>query len=156
MQVSLQPLNAESFAPFGQVLSSPDNNVRENFAARVENGRSSAARTNLALIAAKPAQFPLEIGCLERHAFSNQAFMPLDVGEYLVVVCKDDGGGRPDLSTLHAFRVDGHAGVNYNPGTWHHGMTTIGAPGTFAMLVHEDGTADDCHFVDVERIVVNT
>ena len=154
MRVSLEDLTAESFAPFGQVLTAPANNTREDFAAKVENDRPASARPNLALIAASPARFPLEINCLERHAHSNQAFLPIDVPEYLVVVCGDDGHGRPDLQTLRAFRVSGRTGVNYNRGTWHHGMTTIGDRGTFAMLVHEDGTAGDCQFVDVEPFVV--
>jgi ureidoglycolate lyase len=154
MHVSLEELTPETFAPFGQVLFAPQNNTREDFAAKVENDRPAAARANLALIAALPAHFPLEIKCLERHAHSNQAFLPLHVPEYLVVVCNDTGTGRPDLETLRAFRVSGRTGINYNRGTWHHGMTTIGGSGTFAMLVHEDGTAGDSEFVDVEPIVV--
>ena len=156
MHVSLEQLTPESFAPFGQMLFAPNNHTREDFAAKVENDRPSSARANLALIAASPARFPLEIKCLERHAHSNQAFLPLNVPEYLVVVCIDNGNGRPDLETLRAFRVSGRTGVNYNRGTWHHGMTTIGECGTFAVLVHEDGTAGDCQFVDVEPIVVET
>jgi ureidoglycolate lyase len=154
MLVSLEELTSKSFAPFGQVLVAPGNKTREDFVGTIQNDRPGTARANLALIAASPARFPLEIRCLERHAHSNQAFLPLDVPEYLVVVCGDNGNGRPALETLRAFRVSGRTGVNYNPGTWHHGMTTIGDRGTFAMLIHEDGTAGDCQFVDVEPIVV--
>jgi ureidoglycolate lyase len=154
MRISLEELTPRSFASFGQVLQAPENNTRQDFAAKVENDRASMARTNLALIAASPARLPMEIKSLERHAHSSQTFLPLVVREYLVVVCGDDGNGRPNLQTLRAFRVSGRAGVNYNRGTWHHGMTTIGDRGTFAMLVHEDGSADDCEFVDVEPILV--
>jgi ureidoglycolate hydrolase len=154
MRISVQELTPEAFARYGQVMSAPNNGSRENFAAKVENDRPASARANLALIAASPCAFPLAIKALERHAHSNQAFMPLDVSEYLVVVCSDDGKNKPDLATLRAFRVSGSTGINYNRGTWHYGMSTIGEPGTFAMLVHEDGSAEDCHFVDVEPIVV--
>jgi ureidoglycolate lyase len=154
MRVSLQELTPEAFARYGQVMSAPNDGARENFAAKVENDRPAAARANLALIAAAPSAFPLAITSLERHAHSNQAFMPLDVSEYMVVVCSDDGKEKPDLSTLRAFRVSGSTGINYNRGTWHYGMTTIGKPGTFAMLVHEDGTAEDCQFVDIEPVVI--
>lgn len=154
MRISLQELTPEAFSRYGQVMSAPNDGARENFTARVENGRPASARANLALIAASPSAFPLAINSLERHAHSNQAFMPLDVSEYLVVVCSDDGNNKPDLATLRAFRVSGSMGINYNRGTWHYGMTTIGKPGTFAMLVHEDGSAEDCHFVDIEPIVV--
>ncbi len=154
MHVLLEQLTPEAFAPYGQILRGPASTSRQDFAAQVENGRPGSARANLALIAASPARLPLEIRCLERHAHSNQAFLPLDVPEYLVVVCGDNAQHQPDLTSLRAFRVNGNTGVNYNPGTWHHGMMTIGGPGTFAMLVHEDGTADDCNFVDVETIIV--
>ena len=154
MRASLQELTPEAFAPYGQVLNAPENGSRQNFVARVENNRPSTARANLALITASPSPFPLEIKALERHAQSNQAFMPLSVGEYLVVVCNDTGEETPDLTTLRAFRVSGDVGVNYNPNTWHYGMTTIDAPGTFAMLVHESGGSDDCQFLDVGPIVV--
>ena len=155
MRVYLQELTEEAFAPYGQMLNAPDNGTRQNFAARVENNRPTAARANLALITASATPFPLEIKTLERHAHSNQCFIPLSVGEYLVVVCNDSGEGRPDLKTLKAFRVSGDTGVNYNASTWHYGMTAIGEPGTFAMLVHESGTSDDCEFLDIEPLVVS-
>ena len=102
MRVSLQHLTSETFAGYGQVLNAPSQGHREDFAAKVENKRASSARANLALIAAGPSRLPLEIKYLERHAHSTQAFLPLSVGEYLVVVCADDSKGKPDLSTLRA------------------------------------------------------
>jgi ureidoglycolate lyase len=155
MRAYLQELTPEAFAPYGQVLHAPDNGSRQNFVARVENNRPTLARANMALVTAAPAPFPLEIKALERHAHSNQSFIPLSIGEYLVVVCNDTGEGRPDLKTLKAFRVSGDTGVNYDASTWHYGMTAIGEPGTFAMLVHESGSADDCEFVDIEPLVVS-
>ena len=154
MPLSLQPLTPESFAPFGRVLRAPKAGPREDHAATVENDRPATARANLALIAAAAARFPLELNMLERHSQSTQTFLPLDVREYLVVVCLDDGHGRPDMASLIAFRVDGRTGIHYHRGTWHHAMTTIGEPGVFAMLVHEDGTPDDCQFVGITPVNV--
>lgn len=137
-------IEREAFAPFGQLLESPGERSRLDYAGTVGNLRPDA-RPNLALIRAEPAPERLRITELERHPCSSQAFFPLDVEQHLVIVCRDDGNGSPDLSSLAAFRVRGTQAINYDVGTWHYGMTTIGRPGLFAMLVFEDGSPDDCH-----------
>lgn len=85
---------------------------------------------------------------LERHPFSSQAFLPLAVESYVVVVAPDRDG-RPDEAAALAFQVPGRVGLNYRAGTWHAHMMTWDAPGTFAMLAYEDGTADDCVFAPI-------
>ena len=74
---------------------------------------------------------------------------------YLVIVCRDDGTGSPDVSGLVAFLVKGTQAINYDVGTWHHGMVTIGRPGLFAMLVFENGSPDDCHFRSIMPVEVS-
>ena len=73
---------------------------------------------------------------------------------YLVVVAPDREG-VPDEDAIRAFRVPGHAGINYRAGTWHAHMMTLSAPGTFAMLDHEDGSAEDCHFAPIAPVVLD-
>jgi ureidoglycolate lyase len=141
-----RPIDAAAFAPFGQLLERPSAGVRQDFAADVLNERPASARANLALVRAEAASLPLSVDTMEHHPHSTQAFFPLDVEEYLVAVCHDDGNGAPDLATLAAFRVRGTQGISYRPRIWHVGMTTLGRPGTFAMLVHEDRTPADCVF----------
>jgi ureidoglycolate lyase len=147
-------VDAAAVAPFGQLLEGPGEAWRQDFAAALHNGRATA-RANLALVRAQPAPPRLAIDRLERHPYSSQAFFPLDAEEYLVVVCRDDGSGRPDPSSLAAFRVKGTQAVNYAPGIWHHGMTTLRRAGVLAMLVHEDGTPDDCHYQPIEPFEVH-
>ena len=151
--VTLRDIAADLFAPYGELLESPGNAARLDHAAEIANHRP-AARANLAVVRAEPAPVRLEITELERHPWSSQAFIPIDVEQYLVVVARDDGGGRPDLATLAAFRVSGRQGISYRAGIWHFGMTTLKRSGIFAMLVHEDGSTDDCHFQAVEPFEV--
>lgn len=153
--LKLRPIDRDAFAPYGQLLETPGEPWRLDFAGRVENLRPSA-RANLAMVRVEPAPLPLRLERLERHAHSSQAFFPLDVEGYLVVVCRGDAEGRPDPSTLAAFAVGPHQAINYAAGTWHHGMATLGRRGgTFAMLVHEDGSPEDCHFQAVDPFVVD-
>ncbi len=150
MIVPAKPLDADGFAPFGQVLDTPGGEPRLDFAARLANDRA-AARPNLALVRAAPATSPLTVTEIERHLHSSQAFIPLDVARFLVLVCPSGADGGPDLGRLHAFIANGGQAINYDIGTWHHAMTALDRPATFAMLVWEDGSDGDCEFVAVER-----
>ena len=149
MKVKAEPLTAEAFAPFGQVLEAPRPEPRQDRAGRLDNRRAGAS-ANLALVRAAPVTLPIRVRKLERHSYSSQAFAPLDASGYLVLVCPSDGEGKPRIDRLRAFVAAGHQGINYDADVWHHGMAALERPGTFGMLVHEDGTAGDTEFIDVE------
>jgi ureidoglycolate lyase len=155
MRVRLEELDESSFHEFGQILATPGKTWRKDFAANLNNRRLTAAPPNLALIRAEAAAFPLTIDELERHEHSSQAFLPLDVREYMVIVCKDNGHGSPDLGTLRGFRISGTVGVNYDCGVWHVGINTIGGSGIFAVLMFQSGDAEDCTFQKISRVVVD-
>jgi ureidoglycolate lyase len=138
-------ITVEAFAPYGDLLDPPAHIGRFNFVTDIESRRPQA-RLNVALVRCAAVPSRLRIDEMECHRFSAQAFFPLDVSEYLVVVACDDGSGKPDPKTIAAFRVSHHHGINYHAGTWHIGMGTISQAGTFALLVHEDGSPDDCWF----------
>ena len=58
---------------------------------------------------------------LERHPFTNQAFIPMSQDgdkAYLVVVTKNGPDDRPDIGTLRAFVARGNQGITYNTGIW--------------------------------------
>ena len=150
-------ITPQAFAPYGDLLTAPTQTGRLDFVARFENPRPHA-RTNIALVRCEPAPEELRVAEMECHPFSAQTFFPLDASGYLLVVACDDGNGRPDPGTLAAFSVSNPQGINYHPGTWHIGMIALSRPGTFALLIHEDGSADDCHFhpVDPFDVLVNS
>jgi ureidoglycolate lyase len=148
--VRVKPISAEAFADYGDLLEKPTTGTRQDFAAAIEN-RRSGARANLALVRCEPFAAGTLIGTLERHAFSTQFFAPLDVDAYLLVVAKDTGREQPNLATISAFRVGAHQAISYHSGTWHAGMATLGRPGTFAVLIHEDGSEADCEFIDLPQ-----
>jgi ureidoglycolate lyase len=148
--VPMKPISAEAFAGFGDLLELPAPAPRQNFAASVEN-RRPGARVNVALVRCEPFAFTNPIGTLERHPHSTQLFAPLDLDNYLVVVAHDTGRNAPDLSTVATFRVGRHQAISYYAGIWHAGMTTLSRPGTFLMMIHEDGTAGDCEFFELPQ-----
>jgi ureidoglycolate lyase len=127
--------------------------MRHDFAAVIENRR---ARVNLALVHCQPFAAGTLICALERHAFSTQFFAPLDADAYLVVVAKDTDREQRNLATISAFHVGARQAVGYHSGIWHVGMTTLGRAGTFAMMIHEDGSGADCEFIELlQRLLVS-
>ena len=152
MKIVVRPMNAEAFAPFGQVLESPGETNRLDHAAAAANLRSDA-KINVCVVRASPATLPLKVTDMERHAFSSQAFFPLNVEKYLVMVAPAADQNTPDITRLQAFAVAGHQGVNYNAGTWHHPLATLGQAGEFAVLMWEDGGERDTDWSKVAEDV---
>ena len=83
---------------------------------------------------------PLKSETLERHEFSSQSFVPVDVGRWLIVVAPHAAKGGPDMADARAFIANGQQGVTYKPDTWHHGLTTLDQPGRFAVFMWRAGT----------------
>ena len=151
--ITARPIDAAAFAPFGQLLEQPASGSRDDYVGKIEADQTGR-RANLAVIRATPRPLPLHIDAMERHPHSSQAFMPLAVERYLVLVCPSQADGEPDLDRLEAFICRGGQGINYNRGTWHHPMTTIGAPGTFTMLMWDDMSPRDTEWSKVDRPIV--
>jgi allantoicase len=75
----------------------------------------------------------IPVAQLERHAFTNQGFVPMSRGgsdsldnpgaSYIVVVAPNGEDDRPDLKSLRAFHVGGAQGIVYNTGVWRQFLT---------------------------------
>jgi len=99
------------------------------------------------------AERPLRAEMLERHEFSSQSFVPVDVDRWLIVVAPHASRGGPDLAGLRAFIATGRQGVTYRPNTWHHGLTVLDRPGRFAVFMWRAGSKDE-EFVPVTPFTV--
>lgn len=146
MRIDARAITAEAFAPYGTLIDPAITVPRFNFAAPVENARASAG-ANLCIVRPPVVSLPFTVDTMERHAFSTQAFFPLDTARYLLVVAQ--GGDAPDVSTLAAFIVEGTHGISYAPGIWHIGMASLDRPCGMAMLVHEDGGPRDTDYLRI-------
>ncbi len=152
MKIVARPMDASVFAPFGQVLESPGEANRLDHAAAAANLRGHA-KVNVCVVRALPLALPHKITDMERHAFSSQAFFPLNVERYLVMVAPSADDDAPDMTGLRAFSVAGHQAINYDAGTWHHPLATLGGPGEFAVLMWEDGGDRDTDWSKVSEDV---
>jgi ureidoglycolate lyase len=96
---------------------------------------------------------PLKSELMERHEFSSQTFVPVDVTRWLIVVAPHAAKGGPDMAGARAFVATGKQGVTYKPNTWHHGLTTLDEPGRFAVFMWRAGTRDE-EFVPVPSFTI--
>jgi len=112
-----QPLTDAAFAPFGQLVALPKGGgrpsdfgaqLRFDHAATLQNARGDGAKPNLAVVQVAASVGPYRIDMMERHEFSSQAFVALDVARFLTIVrlCRRTGP-RHQLQGGHvAFSAD--------------------------------------------------
>ena len=109
-QITIQPLSAAAFAPFGDVLDctgAPDKVINQGLCdrfhdrARLQFGDGQAG---ISLFRAELRKLPLTLEMVERHPLGSQAFLPMSMDGFLVIVAPDEDGtpGTPlALSLIH-------------------------------------------------------
>jgi ureidoglycolate lyase len=154
MRLTLEPITEAAFAPFGQLLRSPQpGGPRLDLIEELQNLRPSAL-PRLSLATVTPKSLPLTAVEMERHVHSSQAFVPIDCDSYLVLVAAHGADDLPDPLTLRAFRVPGDVGINYAANTWHHPLSALEREARFVVLTFIDGTETDEQFVPLPEPVV--
>jgi ureidoglycolate lyase len=160
-RVVIEPLTRAAFASFGLVIetgsiSVPANGgtARRHDAGDLARDERSGARLLLSVFDCEPQAFPLRLNEMERHEHSAQTIAPMSGGSWVVVVCPSGRGGMPDLDGLRAFKAQGHQGVTYHPGIWHHGIIALDRQSLFFVQSWQDGSAADCEIRPVGPIRV--
>jgi ureidoglycolate lyase len=145
--VTVRPLSAADFAPFGDVIEAagpPSFSFNAGMAdrfhdlARVETV-GAEGRIGISIGRARPYALPLELALVERHPLGSQAFVPLSDDPFLVIVAPDDGG-KPGIP--RAYLTAPGQGVNYLRNVWHGVLTPLGRSGSF-LIVDRIGPGDN-------------
>ena len=154
--IAALPLTASAFAPYGQVIERPAGAGRIYSSEALATSRAHA-KPSLS-IAHMPALAATRLDAvkMERHEFSSQSFVPIDVSRYLVMVAPHGKDGRPDHTRLTAFLARGDQGVTYGQNVWHHPMTALDRPASFAIFMWLDGGRGDEEFADLPHPVTIT
>ena len=154
MELIPQELTQAAFAPYGEVIRIPDAPGRDYFESAFGNGRSSAWPSLSTVLKMPVDGLPLEADLMERHEFSSQTFVPIEVSRWLIVVCPHAAGGGPDMSRAVAFLAGPNQGVTYAMNVWHHGLTVLDRPARFAVFMWRDATQADEEFVPVAPFTI--
>ncbi|WP_228254804.1 ureidoglycolate lyase [Aquirhabdus parva] len=155
MTLNIEPLTAESFAPFGEVIQTEsahsfliNNGTTERFHALAavelleENSdvtRENHCRAIISIFRAEARHFPFSVSMLEKHPLGSQAFIPLSGEPYLVVVAT----GMDSPGQLRAFIATATQGVNYRAGVWHHPLLALHKTCDF-LVVDRQGSGVNC------------
>lgn len=156
-QISIQPMDAASFASFGDVLtlkSKPDKMINQDMCGRHHDLAKldfTDGQAGISLFDAVPRQLPYTLDMMERHPLGSQAFIPLHEHGFLVIVAPDMGGkpGEP-----LAFLTAPGTGINIYKNTWHGVLTPLQAPGMFAVIDRIGNGANlEEYWLDEEYII---
>lgn len=133
-----EPLTAEAFAPFGDVIEAVGESfpINEGMCDRFHDlarmdFEGEGARAGISVGYGRPYPLPHRFDLVERHPLGSQAFVPMTADPFLVVVAPDEGGtpGAP-----RAFLTAPGQGVNYLRGIWHGVLTPLGRPAAFLIV----------------------
>lgn len=161
-ELTIQPLTAEEFAPFGDVIE-----ARESSAFWVNEGQAQRfhdlAKIDVAagdghplisLFRSAPSAFPLTLLKVERHPLGSQAFIPLGEHQFLIVVACTTHNDFPDRPRL--FLSNGHQGVNYKPGIWHHPLIVLNRTTEF-LVIDRGGAGANCEVAELkDKIIIES
>ena len=131
LSLTPQPLTAQAFAAFGDVIE-----ARSDTVININQGTSQRfhdlARVDVAsgeghllvnIFRASPYPEPLTLAMMEKHPLGSQLFMPLQQHAYLVAVAQ--ASDQVSAGDITVFSASGNQGVNFQPGTWHHPLLVL-------------------------------
>ena len=159
-----QPLTAEAFAPFGEVVeagtSTPimindGNTERYDSLVKVQTERPEDTAV-INIFRAQPRMTKpllnrpgqregdkrsMLIKMMERHPRGSQSFHPLSGEPYLVLVA--DAVEELTPENLHLFLAQPNQGINYRMNTWHHPVLGLNKVCDF-LVVDRKGEGNNC------------
>jgi ureidoglycolate lyase len=156
--MKIDKLTREAFAEFGDVISpegadhfSINNGTAERYhdLATIDVAESRG-KALVSLFRGQPRHFPFAVTGMERHPLSSQAFVPLSIQPYLIVVAPR---GEFETHALHAFLAKPGQGVNYARGVWHHALIALYAVSDF-IVIDRGGAGPNCDEVQLPCPVI--
>jgi len=155
MQLPIEHLTSDAFAPFGEVISTDTardtykinqgTTTRFHDISRVDVGDEGGAPI-ISIFRGTPRPKPIEIRMMERHPLGSQAFIPLAGQKFLIVVAS--GTETPKPEDLRAFLSDGTQGVTYAKNVWHHPLLVLEEDSDF-LIVDRTGPGNNLNEVDL-------
>ncbi|WP_187428146.1 Ureidoglycolate lyase [Roseobacter fucihabitans] len=156
-RIKIQPLTADAFAPFGDVMEAagtPDKMINQGKCARFHDRAFldfTDGQAGISIFKGQKETLPLALEMVERHPEGSQAFVPMSFDPFLVVVASDADGTPVD--PIAFITAPGQA-INFHKGTWHGVLTPLCEPGLFAVVDRiGDGANLQEHWFDESYII---
>lgn len=159
LPVPIEPLTAEGFAAFGEVIAAHAAPVAMNDGTALRHADLATAlpgeggRVTIGLVESRSAAaLPLAVRLLERHPLATQAFVPLAPFDFLVVTAPPQPA-PVRAATLRAFRARAGQGINYGIGVWHHPLLALAAGQRF-LVIDRAGPGENLQLSGLDRPAV--
>jgi len=157
MKITINPqsITKENFSKFGDMITTADIQpieINEGYAKRFDgianlNTSKDNGETTICIFSALKRSFPMKIDMMEKHPLGSQAFIPMRLTTFLVLVAPE--GNKPDINKIEAFIVPPEIGVNYNPGTWH--FPLIATEDMNFLVVDRKGSGENLILEDLSK-----
>ena len=139
LQLRIEPMTAESFAPFGEVWDAPEQPADRR--AMTRTGYAHDGRTTVNVIWQPQAGLAFHV--LERHFGVTQSFVQLSGAPAVVCAAPptatDDPGDVPEPASVRCFRIDPARGWSFRRGTWHSlNRFILSPPGATFLILNSD------------------
>lgn len=137
MHLSVKPMNAAMFSPYGDVLdeAGPADWLVNQGRCERHHDRArldfSTGRAGISVFSAEECRLPYSLEMVERHPLGSQCFIPVNGVSSLVIVANSDDGAPVNLQ---AFLTRPGQSVNFLRGTWHGVVAPIGGRGIYAVV----------------------
>ena len=152
-ELTPEPLTAEAFAAFGNVIEASDDAVkldinqghaiRYDRLAEIDVAEGGGGGV-ISMFRARPLG-ELVLRIFERHPLGSQSFVPLSGRPYLVAVAP---AGAFDAAAIRLFRAERNQGVHYRKGVWHHFLLALEATSDF-LVVDRAGPGDNLEEIEL-------
>ena len=152
-ELTPEPLTAEAFAPFGSVIEAGDDavtlDINQGHAVRYDrlaeiDVADEGGVPVISLFRARP-RAELVLKTFERHPLGSQSFVPLSGRPYLVAVAP---AGDFDTAKVRLFLAEGHQGVHFRKGVWHHFLLVLEE--SDFLVVDRAGPGENCEEIALE------
>ena len=155
-----EPLTKDVFQPFGDVLETREvspqminSGQTQKFGNLAEINFADGGHGQISIYRSRPIKLPFKVRQMECHPLGSQAFYPLHLRPFPVVVAPK--GAVPGPEDIRVFLTNGHQGINLHPGVWHHYQLTLGLESDYVVF-DRNGDGDNellCQF-DEEILLV--
>ncbi len=134
--VTAKPISQDAISGLAELIDAsgkPDKLINQDLCGRFHDRATLDVEGEVGISVFKSASFsmPYKLEMMERHPHGSQAFLPMQEGEYLVVLAEDKGGA-PNMP--RAFIAGAGQGVNIGRNVWHGVLCPLSDPGLFMVV----------------------
>ena len=130
------PISQDAIAGLAELIEAsgtPDKLINQGLCGRFHDRATLDIEGAAGISVFRSASFslPFRMEMMERHPLGSQAFLPMQQGEYLVVLAEDKDGAPHEP---RAFIAGAGQGVNIGRNVWHGVLCPLSDPGLFMVV----------------------